>query len=428
MNLNELKAVLATDEYNEKLDYIYAGADIDAVKSRYNEAIEGFREYFGYHDGEFYIFSSPGRTELCGNHTDHNCGKVLAAAVNIDVIGVVCKTAGDKVRVKSKGHTANEIKLGELEAIEGEEGSSNAILRGMVSRIKELGYKIGGFDAYTVSSVPGGSGLSSSAAFECLLGCVISDLYNGGVISNVELAKISQYAENVFFGKPCGLMDQLTSATGSAVKFDFKNIEEPEIEKLSYDFTKSGYALCIVNTGGSHADLTDDYADVRREMESVAGVFGKKVLRDVDKNDVIAKIAEIRASAGDRAVLRAMHYYGENERVEIAGKALENNDFKTFLKCINESGQSSFMYNQNVFSPKCSESQGIALALNIAQRVLGDDGAYRVHGGGFAGTIQAFVPDKKVEDFKAAVENVFGENSCYILSVRPCGPLKVIPE
>ena len=426
MNLYELKLAVSSNEYDDKISRIYGAKELDNTKKRYEEAIDGFKEFFGYEEGEFYIFSSPGRTELCGNHTDHNYGKVLAGAVNIDVIGVVCKNGGDTVRVKSKGHSVNEITLGELEPISGEEGSSNAILRGTVSRIKDMGYKVGGFDAYTVSSVPAGSGLSSSAAYECLLGYITSNLFNNDAITNVELAKISQYAENVFFGKPCGLMDQLTVATGSAVKFDFKNIDNPSIERLEYDFQNSGYSLCIVNTGGSHADLTEDYAAVRKEMESVAAAFGKSVLREVNKEDVIAKMGELRSTVGDRALLRAMHYYGENERVENAAACLKNGDFKGFLACIKDSGFSSYMYNQNVYSSKKPDEQGISLALNIAESVLKEDGAYRVHGGGFAGTIQAFVPNDKLDEFKEKIEAVFGEDNCYILSIRPCGPARII--
>jgi galactokinase len=426
MNLKEMKNAVSQGKYDEKFVYLYGEDKVEYSRKRYCEAMDEFEEFFGYSDGDFYVFSAPGRTELCGNHTDHNYGKVLAGAVNIDVIGVVCKKKTDMIRVKSKGHAIDEIKMAELSPVKGEEGNSTAILRGTVSRIKQLGYDIGSFDAYTVSNVPAGSGLSSSAAYECLLGCITSVLYNDDAVSNVELAKISQYAENEFFGKPCGLMDQLTIATGSAVKFDFEDINEPKIEKLDYDFRSSNYALCITNTGGSHADLTDDYASVRQEMEAVAGMFGKKVLRQVDKKDVIENIVGIREKLGDRAVLRAMHFYGENERVEKAAKALKADDFKTFLKCITESGLSSYMYNQNVFSTKDTRSQGVSLALNIAERLLKDDGAYRVHGGGFAGTMQAFVPNEKVEEYKSSMEAVFGQGSCYILSIRPCGPVKVI--
>lgn len=425
MNLSEMKAAVQSGKYDEKFLYLYGG-DVADARSRYCGVIDEFAEFFDYTDGEFYIFSAPGRTELCGNHTDHNYGKVLAGAVNIDVIGVVCKNKSDTIRVKSKGHSIDEIKMNELEAKESEQGNSTGILRGITARIKELGYNIGSFDAYTVSDVPAGSGLSSSAAYECLLGCIMSVIYNDDAVSNVELAKISQFAENKYFGKPCGLMDQLTIATGSAVKFDFKNISEPQIDKIDYDFRSSGYALCITDTGGSHADLTDDYASVREEMEAVAAVFGKRVLREVPKEDVIAHMAGIREKLGDRAILRAMHYYGENERVEKAAAALRNNDFSTFLKCITQSGLSSYMYNQNVFSTKDVKNQGVSLALNIAERVIGNDGAYRVHGGGFAGTMQAFVPTGKVEEYKASMEAVFGSGSCYILSIRPCGPVKVI--
>lgn len=426
MTLFEMKTAVENGEYDEKLVYLYGKGNEKQAAQRYIEAMDEFSRFFGYEDGDFYVFSAPGRTELCGNHTDHNYGKVLAGAVNIDVIGIVCKNDSGKIRVKSRGHGINEIDISVLEPQEDEKGHSTSILRGVNARIKQLGYRIGSYDAYTVSNVPAGSGLSSSAAYECLLGCITSVLFNENAINNVQLAQISQFAENVFFGKPCGLMDQLTIATGSAVKFDFKDIQNPSIEKLDYDFLASGYALCITNTGGSHADLTDDYASVRTEMEGVAAFFGKKVLREVAKEDVIANIAAVREQLGDRAVLRAMHFYGENEKVEAAAAALKKGDFEAFLEQISASGRSSYMYNQNVYSTKAPAQQGVSLGLNIAERVLGKRGAFRVHGGGFAGTTQAFVPTDLVAEYKAAMEAVFGEGSCCVLSIRPCGPVRVI--
>ncbi|MBR2591259.1 MAG: galactokinase [Clostridia bacterium] len=421
-----MKKAIEDGAWNEQFVYLYGKGNEAAAAQRYLAAIDDFYAFFGYSEGDFFAFSAPGRTELCGNHTDHNYGKVLAGAVDIDVIGIVCKNDSGKIRVKSKGHAINEIETSALEIQEDEKGHSTAILRGVAAGIKKFGYAIGSFDAYTVSNVPAGSGLSSSAAYECLLGCIISELYNGGAVNNVELAKISQFAENVYFDKPCGLMDQLTIATGSAVKFDFKDIENPSIEKLDFDFQSTGYALCITNTGGSHADLTDDYAAVRGEMEGVAAFFGKKVLREVEKEDVVKNIAKIRAKLGDRAVLRAMHFYGENEKVEAAAAALKAGDFEGFLEQISASGRSSYMYNQNVYSAKAPAQQGISLGINIAERVLGKRGAFRVHGGGFAGTTQAFVPNELVAEYKEAVEAVFGEGSCSVLSIRPCGPIKVI--
>ena len=426
MTLLEMKTAIKNGEYDEKFTYLYGKGEQKAAAERYLAVIDEFAAFYGYTEGDFYAFSAPGRTELCGNHTDHNYGKVLAGAVNIDVIGIVCKTDSGKIRVKSRGHGINEIDIGELEPKENEKGHSTAILRGVTARIHELGYHIGSFDAYTVSNVPAGSGLSSSAAYECLLGCILGNLYNNDAINNVELAQISQYAENVYFDKPCGLMDQLTIATGSAVKFDFKDINNPSIEKLDFDFQSTDYALCITNTGGSHADLTDDYAAVRGEMEAVAAFFGKKVLREVDKQQVIDNIPAIREKLGDRAVLRAMHFYGENEKVEAAAAALKAGDFEAFLEQISASGRSSYMYNQNVYSPKDPAQQGISLGVNIAERILGKRGAFRVHGGGFAGTTQAFVPSDLVDTYKSAVEAVFGEGSCSVLSIRPCGPIRVI--
>lgn len=426
MDLNQIRSSVIDGKIDDMLIMLYGEDNLDYARERYLEAVEQFSDYFGHSDGEFYLFSSPGRTELCGNHTDHNYGKVLAGAVNIDVIAVVCKTDGNVIRVKSKGHGENKISLDELSPVKSEEGTSNAILRGVTAKIKEIGLNVGAYEAYTVSNVPAGSGVSSSAAFEALLGKITDTLYCGEKIDNVLLAKIAQYAENVYFGKPCGLMDQLTVTTGSAVKFDFCDIENPRIDKLDFDFMSSGYKLCIVNTGGSHADLTDDYASIRTEMESVAACFGKKVLREVDSDEVFSNIKTLRDKVSDRALLRAAHFYGENERVEKAAKALKNGDFKEFLKCINDSGRSSFMYNQNIYSVKNLHTQGVALGLNAAGRYLGEEGAYRVHGGGFAGTIQAFVPDDMADGFKSEMESIFGDNSCFIVSIRPCGPVKVL--
>ena len=426
MTLLEMKKAIENGEYDQKFTYLYGKGEQKAAAERYLKLMDEFAAFYGYTEGDFYAFSAPGRTELCGNHTDHNYGKVLAGAVNIDVIGIVCKTDSGKIRVKSRGHGINEIDINELYPKEEEKGHSTAILRGVAARIAQLGYKIGSFDAYTASNVPAGSGLSSSAAYECLLGCILGNLYNNDAIGNVELAQISQYAENVYFDKPCGLMDQLTIATGSAVKFDFKDINNPSIEKLDFDFQSTGYALCITNTGGSHADLTDDYAAVRGEMEAVAAFFGKKVLREVEKQQVIDNIPAIREKLGDRAVLRAMHFYGENEKVEAAAAALKAGDFEAFLEQISASGRSSYMYNQNVYSPKDPSQQGVALGINIAESVLGKRGAFRVHGGGFAGTTQAFVPHELVGTYKSAIEAVFGEGSCSVLSIRPCGPIQVI--
>lgn len=320
----------------------------------------------------------------------------------------------------------NVVEISELLPDESEFGHSTAMVRGVVAKIEGLGYKIGGLDCVTTSDVIGGSGLSSSAAFEVLLGTTLSYLYNDGVISAVDIAKIAQYAENVFFGKPCGLLDQMASSVGTFVTIDFESTENPKIKKVDFDFSKSGHSLCIVDTGGNHSDLTDDYAAVRGEMESVAKALGKDVLREISFADFKQAVPSLLGRVSDRALLRAFHFYRENIRVEKAVSALESSNFDEFKKIINESGRSSYMYNQNVFTPKDPAEQKISLALCISEEVLGVNGAYRVHGGGFAGTIQAFVPNELLQEYKTAMEDVFGKGSCHVLIIRPVGGTRVL--
>lgn len=356
----------------------------------------------------------------------HNNGKVLAASVNLDAVAVAAKNDEGIVRVKSDGHAMNVVDVSELLPDESEFGHSTAMVRGVVAKIEGMGYQIGGLDCVTASDVIGGSGLSSSAAFEVLLGTTLSYLYNNGVISAVDIAKTAQYSENVFFGKPCGLLDQMASSVGTFVTIDFESTENPKIKKVDFDFSKSGHSLCIVDTGGSHSDLTDDYAAVRAEMESVAKALGKDVLREIDYNDFKAAVPSLFGKVSDRALIRAYHFYRENIRVEKAVAALESNQFDEFKKMINESGRSSYMYNQNVYTPKNPAEQKLSLALCISEEVLGVNGAYRVHGGGFAGTIQAFVPNELLEQYKTAVESVFGKGSCHVLIIRPVGGTRVM--
>ena len=286
---------------------------------------------------------------------------------------------------------------------------------------QDLGYTVGGYDAVTTSDVMGGSGLSSSAAFEVLLGTITSYLYNDGGIDPVTVAKVAQYSENVFFGKPCGLLDQMASSVGAFVTIDFESTQEPVIQKVDYDFAASGHSLCIVDTGGNHSDLTDDYAAIRSEMEAVAHAMGKSVLRQVAYEDFFAALPELQTKVNDRALIRAIHFYNDNHRVEDAVSCLEQGNFDGFLADINASGRSSFMYNQNVFTTKNPTDQRLSLALAISGQVLGDRGAYRVHGGGFAGTIQAFVPNDLLEQYRTVLEGVFGEGTCHVLQVRPVG-------
>lgn len=426
MKVKELINALKNGDFNANLKAVYVTDD--AVKSqipRYVETLNDFGELYGW-DRDVSIMSAPGRTEVCGNHTDHNNGKVLAASINLDAIAVVSKADGDTIRVKSKGHRMNVVDLNDLTPDESKFGDSTALVQGVAAGIKNLGYNIGAFDACTTSDVMGGSGLSSSAAFEVLLGSIFSHTFNDGKISAVDIAKVAQYSENVFFGKPCGLLDQMASSVGSFVTIDFESTENPVIKKIDFDFSKSGHSLCIVDTGGNHSDLTDDYAAVRGEMEAVAKAMGKSVLRETTYEDFMANLPKITQQVNDRAILRAIHFYYENMRVDNAIAALENNDFEAFKEIIIDSGNSSYMLNQNVYSPKNPTEQKLSLALAISKELLAGKGAWRVHGGGFAGTIQAFVPNDMLNDYKSAIERVFGDGSCHVLIIRPVGGTQVL--
>lgn len=426
MNVNELIAAINDGTYDENLKAVYVTDEaVQSQKPRYVETLNDFGELFGY-DREVNIMSAPGRTEVCGNHTDHNNGKVLAASINLDAIAVVSKNDDNIIRVKSKGHKMNVVDLNDLVPNEANFGSSTTLVQGVAATIKNLGYTVAGFDACTASDVMGGSGLSSSAAFEVLLGSVLSYMFNDGKISPVEIAKVAQYSENVFFGKPCGLLDQMASSVGTFVTIDFKSVKDPVIKKIDFDFSKSGHSLCIVDTHGNHSDLTDDYAAVRTEMESVAQALGKNVLREVSYEEFFAALPELTGRVNDRAILRAIHFFNENKRVEKAVECLENNDFDGFKQVIIDSGRSSFMLNQNVYTPKNPTEQKLSLALAISKELLDGKGAWRVHGGGFAGTIQAFVPNDMLDTYKKTIEGVFGEGSCHVLIIRPVGGTQVI--
>lgn len=407
-----LKKVYITDEEAEKQAerYISLAKDFDGV--------------FGNSE-DIRFFSAPGRTEVGGNHTDHNHGRVLAAGINLDAVAIASKNDENIVRVKSRGYNMDIVDLSDLSVDDVDTGHSNALVRGMCDGFVKRGYKIGGFDACTVSSVLSGSGLSSSAAFEVLVGTCLNYLYNDGKVDAVTIAQIAQYAENVHFGKPCGLMDQMASSVGGFITIDFKDPENPVIEKVDFDFASCGHALCIVDTKGNHSDLTDEYAAIRTEMEVVASYFGKKVLRETDEAEFYKNIPEIREKFGDRAVLRAIHFFGDNDRVVSEVEALRNGNFDEFKRLICESGASSYMYNQNVYSVKKPNEQPVALGLAVSEQVLKGRGAYRVHGGGFAGTMQAFVPKELLSTYKNAVESVFGEGSCYVLLIRPLGGTEV---
>ncbi|MDD4850205.1 MAG: galactokinase family protein [Gemmiger sp.] len=428
----ELKQQLAAGSYDAALAKLYANtpAAVAAQRARYLHAVERFEHYFGA-GRSVRIYSAPGRTEIGGNHTDHNNGVVMAAAVNLDIISVVSPTEGNTVRIKSHGFDrVNTIDLSVLTPQPEEAEHSASLVRGVAAGIVAKGGKIGGFDCYSTSEVLRGSGLSSSASFEVCMAAIFRGEYNGNsqeILSQVEIAKISQYAENEFFGKPSGLMDQTASAVGSAITIDFKDPAAPLVRKVAFDLAAQGYALCISDTKGSHADLTEDYTAIRREMESVAAFFGKKVLREVDEDAFIAAIPAVRKVTGDRAVVRAIHFYDDCHRAQALCDAVEAGEFGRFLALIREGGHSSFEFNQNAYSIKNPAEQGVPLGLAISQRVLKEQGAWRLQGGGFAGTIQAFVPLAMLDAYKAAIDAVFGAGSCHVLSVRGYGAVEVTP-
>lgn len=419
-------------EIKEKIKYI----DIEYIcscrteersryEARFEKVLDGFCETFGDGDG-LRIFSAPGRTEIGGNHTDHQHGAVLAGGLNLDVIGVCRLNGTNEIRIKSEGYPMDIVNLSELEANEAEFGRSESLIRGVAAEFAKRGYALSGFDAYTISSVLKGSGMSSSAAFEVLVGNMINSLFAGGRENAVEIAKIGQYAENKYFGKPCGLLDQMASSVSGMVAMDFSSPQKPVVEKIEFDFASTNHALCIIDTGADHSDLTDEYAAITVEMRKVAGFFGKDFLNDVKKEDFIAKIKEIRAEIGDdRAVLRAFHYFNETQRAKEEAAALKAGDFDKFLKIVKKSGFSSYMYLQNVYASSQPHAQAVSLALALCDEILGERGAYRVHGGGFAGTIQAFVPYDMLEDFKTKIEAVLGEGMCHILAIRPVGGCEI---
>lgn len=425
MTAAELKNVIRSNEFKDKLLDIYEDPSmIGPQADRYEKAVDSFVKLFG--DGDISIFSAPGRTEVAGNHTDHQHGKVLAASLNLDVIGVVRKTDDNVITLKSEGYSKDVVDISALEPSEAEQGTSAALIRGVASALHDTGAAVGGFTAYTTSDVLQGSGMSSSAAFEVLVGNILFGLYNEGQPDSIEIAKASQIAENRFFGKPSGLLDQMACSVGGLVNIDFEDPSDPKVHRVDADFSKFGHSLCITDTKGSHADLTPDYAAVPQEMKSVAAAFDKKFLREVDYERFLESIPALRRTLGDRPVLRAIHFFEEEERVDKDVKALEEGNFDTFLEGIRDSGNSSAKYLQNVYSLHKQNEMSISVALAASDAVLGNRGASRVHGGGFAGTIQAFVPDDKVEEYRRMQDNIFGEGSCHVLKVRKYGGMKVL--
>ena len=418
MLATELESAVSGGSLDTAFSALYR--DPAQARKRWTNLLRTFRERYG--DREVLLVSVPGRTEISGNHTDYNNGCVLAASVDLDVIAVAAKTDEPVVRIKSEGFDEDVVDISDPNPEAVRKGTSASLIAGVCDAFRREGLAFGGSVACTTSGVLPGSGLSSSAAFEVLCGKLLSELYNGGKVPAMQLAKAGQYAENLFFGKPCGLMDQAACACGGFLYIDFADPANPVTEKLSFDPEREGYTFCIVNTGGSHVDLTADYAAVPAEMRAVAAALGKRVLRECDETALLSRLPAVRASVGDRAVLRALHFFAENRRVGLQRDALKNGDGKTFFRLVTESGRSSFMYLQNVYAPGNPAEQGISLALALSERF---GAVCRVHGGGFAGTIQAYVPTELAHAYRETVEGVFGAGSCMLLRVRPFGAVAV---
>ena len=404
----------------EKYSSLYA--DIEAAKNRFIKAINEFVSTYG-EDRDISLFSVPGRSEIIGNHTDHNCGKVMAGAINRDIVAVAAKNDDGIIRFRSEGYSEDSIKLSDVPNPDNfRKFTSRALVAGMAQAFTNAGHNIGGYDAYSCTEVLKGSGLSSSAAFEVMVGNILNHLYNGGEIDNQEIAKYAQYSENVYFGKPCGLMDQMACAVGGFVYIDFEDNSSPIVESVDFSLSNAGYSLCIVNTGGNHANLNADYASVPTEMKALAECFGKRVIRGLNEDDIVKKASELRSKIGDRAILRAIHFVRENARVESARDALKSGELDKFFAAILASGHSSFEYLQNVYTTINVGEQGLSLALAITDGYLsGKGGAFRVHGGGFAGTIQAFVKNEYLEGYVALMNSVFGDGAAMPLNIRPIG-------
>jgi galactokinase len=404
------------------------GSDSSVLKEqahRYASLMSDFEKTYGTDDVQ--LFTSPGRTEIGGNHTDHNYGRVLAGAVNLDNIAVAAKNGTNTIRIKSVGYPEFQVELADFQPKEAEFYTSTSLVKGIAAKMKANGYVVGGFDACIDGRVPKGSGLSSSASFEVLVGAIINELFNDGKMSAVENAIIGQWSENNYFGKPCGLMDQTACAVGGLITIDFKDPANPIVKEVDFNFVSTGFALVITDVGGGHDDAASqaEYASLPTEMKSVAAVLGAKVLREVTLQQIVENIPAIREKTGDRAILRAFHFQGDNQRVVEQVAALEKNDFQAFLKMVVESGYSSYMYNQNIFDVVHKDEQVVSLALALSEMVLKGTGAWRVHGGGFGGTIQAFVPQEKLDEYVKTLEHVYGKGSCHKLFIRAKGAVKV---
>ena len=427
MNISQLKSAIADGKFDKTFKILYP-YDVSVAKERYINACNRFVQFFGDRDN-VRIFSAPGRTEVGGNHTDHQHGRVVAGSVNLDVIAIVSENNSNIVRIESEGYKVDPVNIDELDIREAEFGRTSALIRGCCAFFKKAGYNIGGFDAYTTSDVFGGSGLSSSAAYEVLICNILNGMFNDGKAADrVEIAKISQKAEREYFGKPCGLLDQMASSQGGFTAIDFNNPETPIVEQIDFDIVAHGYTLCVVDTHGDHADLTRDYADITVECREISRYFDKDFLREVDTDDFYASISTLRDKFGDRAVLRAIHFFNEDARAQAQKVALKQDNFEHFLDLVNESGDSSYKYLQNLYSISNVKEQGLCLALALTEMFLGGEGACRVHGGGFAGTVQCYIPNDKIDAYEKMINGVFGEGSCCILSIRPIGGCEILPN
>lgn len=425
-NIMSVRESLEQGSLDQRIREIYVDEQrVPYNRERYIRAIDRFTELFPS-EKEIEIYSAPGRSEVCGNHTDHQNGMVLATSINLDAIAIVAKAEESVIRLVSGDFPMEEVDVADLSMKEEEQSTTTALIRGVAAGMKERGHKVGGFTAYITSDVLMGAGMSSSAAFESLIGTILSGLYNDMKVSSIEIAQIGQYAENIYFGKPCGLMDQMACSVGGMIFIDFKEKEHPEVRQVHTDFEKAGLSLCIVDTKGSHADLTPDYAAVPAEMNQVAQALGREHLREVPRETFFKELPKLWKETSGRAVLRAIHFYEEEERVLRGVKSLEESDYPGFLSVIKASGDSSAKYLQNIYSPKDVDSQNVTVALAVSESVLGENGVCRVHGGGFAGTIQAFVKNEAVAAYKEQIEAIYGDDSCHVLKVRLQGGIRVL--
>ena len=425
-NIMSVRESLEQGSLDQRIKEIYVDEQrVSYNRERYIRAIDRFTELFPS-EKEIEIYSAPGRSEVCGNHTDHQNGMVLATSINLDAIAIVAKAEEPVIRLVSGDFPMEEVDVADLSMKEEEQSTTTALIRGVAAGMKERGHQVGGFTAYITSDVLMGAGMSSSAAFESLIGTILSGLYNDMKVSSIEIAQIGQYAENIYFGKPCGLMDQMACSVGGMIFIDFKEKEHPEVRQVHTDFEKAGLSLCIVDTKGSHADLTPDYAAVPAEMNQVAQALGREHLREVPRETFFKELPKLWKETSGRAVLRAIHFYEEEERVLRGVKSLEESDYPGFLSVIKASGDSSAKYLQNIYSPKDVASQNVTVALAVSESILGENGVCRVHGGGFAGTIQAFVKNEAVAAYKEQIEAIYGDDSCHVLKVRLQGGIRVL--